>query len=122
MLTAASYQFAWTVYLGSVLALAICFFFLLRRFATIKLVLAFEIFVVAILLIPVSAEPGSEFLAPALIVGMFEFTSLGPDEVARSGGPLLVMGGGVLAIEALIFMAIYIINKRNRKQIDTIDT
>ena len=121
MLTAEGYQLAWIIYLGSVIALSVCFFFLLGRFFGRALVIGFEVFVVAILLVPVSAEPGSEFLAPALIVGIFEFISLGPDEVARTVRPLTVMGGGVLVLEVLIFSLIYFLKNKLNKQIDMED-
>jgi hypothetical protein len=118
VLTPESYQFSWLVYAASVLAIMLCLYPLLRKIARPAVTVGILLALSTLLLTPVSVEPGAEHLAPAFIVGIFEFFTLGSESFSRSGKPIAVFLGVVILVELLVFIASYFLGKRNKKQID----
>ena len=102
MLTPEAYQMAWLVYTAAVAGLLAALFVAFAQAVSRRVLLGILWPLAVTLLTPVSAAEGAEFLAPALIVGVFEWLSIGEEALARSLRPI-----GVFLIIAVVLEVAY---------------
>lgn len=119
MLTAESYQFAWMAYATAVTGMLLAGYLLLRDWVSRTVLLGLFWPLAVLLLTPVSAEEGADFLAPALIVGVFEWLSIGTEAVARSARPIAVVVGLAIALELIVLTGWMLLKRRRGPEVNT---
>ncbi len=90
MFTAEEYQNAWLMYLGGVVLMFACWYYLTRFIVWPEVRQLLRIFVAVLFLVPWFTEASSGYLAPAIIIAIVETLTMDGAAFWRAGTPLLV--------------------------------
>lgn len=92
------YLIAWVVYLSGAVFFYIAFCYLTRWIGSFEFRYMLRLPLAAILFAPAYADPGQDFLAPAIVVALFDLTSHEPDLGLRGVKLMLWIMGFLLVL------------------------